>query len=405
MHTSKFIGSVLILTGTALGAGMLALPMIAAATGFVWATILLVAVWALMTYTALLILEVNLAFPAYRNNFGSMAYATLGRTGKIAAWVACLALLYALTAAYIAGDASLLAVGVGKAVGWYIPQWLCAILFTVVLGGAVFWSTKAVDHLNRSLISIKGCLLVATLVLLMPHINMATLMRTPGSGKYLWACIPIFICAFGFHTVIPSLSNYIGPKPKTLKWVIICGATIPLLIYILWLLTTLGIVPLRGANSLQTVHGSVGKFVDALVILTHNRWVTTGVNGFSNVAMTTSFLGVTLGLFDFLADLFKIMNNRVGRLRTAILTFVPPLVFALFYPQGFVIALGYAAIFVAILEIIMPVLMVQRLRRSQTLTSPYKVASCKPLLWLIVLAGVIVIITQLFNALHFLPVL
>lgn len=63
-----------------------------------------------------------------------------------------------------------------------------------------------------------------------------------------------------------------------------------------------------------------------------------------------NFLGVSLGLFDFLADGFKQSNTHGGRFRTALLTFVPPFMFAILYPQRFILALGYAAIFVAILE-------------------------------------------------------
>lgn len=59
-------------------------------------------------------------------------------------------------------------------------------------------------------------------------------------------------------------------------------------------------------------------------------------------ALATSFLGVALGLFDYLADLFQRSNTAAGRLQTGAITFPPPLAFALFYPRGFVMALGYA---------------------------------------------------------------
>jgi aromatic amino acid transport protein len=406
MSKRKFFGSTLIITGTAFGAGMLALPMVSAATGFVSALILLIAIWALMVITGLLVLEVNLAFPVYRNNFSTMSSATLGVIGKLTAWIACLALLYSLTAAYVAGDASLLSVGVNSALKIKIPEWVYAIVFTLILGGAVFWSTRAVDVLNRGLISIKGLLLLIVLILLMPHINLHVLARAPGSVKYVWACAPIFLCAFGFHHIIPSLTNYIGPKPKTLKWVIICGATIPLIIYIIWLFATLTLIPLTGSNSfvvLAKMHGSVGEFIHFLTLIAKNKWLSAGINGFSNIAMTTSFLGVTLGLFDFLADACKRLNTRVGRLQTALLTFVPPLIFALCYPKGFVIALGYAAIFVAILEIVLPALMVYKLRKSTKLSSPYHTFGGTFLLFIILIAGVLLIGLQLANSFHLLP--
>ncbi|MCN4440417.1 tryptophan permease, partial [Escherichia coli] len=56
---------------------------------------------------------------------------------------------------------------------------------------------------------------------------------------------------------------------------------------------------------------------------------------FSNFAVASSFLGVTLGLFDYLADLFGFDDSAVGRLKTALLTFAPPVVGGLLFPNGF----------------------------------------------------------------------
>ncbi|MDF2691484.1 MAG: tyrosine-specific transport protein, partial [Gammaproteobacteria bacterium] len=221
-----------------------------------------------------------------------------------------------------------------------------------------------------------------------------------GKAKYLWAAAPIFLTSFGFHTVIPSLSSYLNKDAKVLKNIIVIGAVVPLLIYSLWLICALGIIPLMGDNSFSQIAAqgnSVGDFVGTLNKLVNNPWITIGVNGFSNIAMTTSFLGVTLGLFDFLADGFRRQNSRKGRLQTAILTFIPPLAFAIYYPKGFIMALGYGAIFVAILEIILPVLMVYRLRKSSSLSSSYRAPINNFFLMLILICGVVLIVTQLNN--------
>ena len=61
----------------------------------------------------------------------------------------------------------------------------------------------------------------------------------------------------------------------------------------------------------------------------------------------------------------KRKNTRFGRLQTATITFIPPLICAIFFAQGFILALAYAAIFIAILEVIMPAAMVFSLRRSK----------------------------------------
>jgi tyrosine-specific transport protein len=82
---SKFIGGVLLIVGTSIGGGMLALPVVNAASGFWQSSLLLILCWALMTVGALFILEVNLYLPPGKNMV-SMAAATLGKPGLIVAY-------------------------------------------------------------------------------------------------------------------------------------------------------------------------------------------------------------------------------------------------------------------------------------------------------------------------------
>src|SRR5438552_1817543 len=102
----KFVGGVLLIVGTCIGAGMLALPIATAELGFIGSCILLVVCWLVMTYGALLLLEVNLWMPQ-NSNLISMAKATIGPSGQIISWVTYLLLLYSLLCAYIAGGSDL----------------------------------------------------------------------------------------------------------------------------------------------------------------------------------------------------------------------------------------------------------------------------------------------------------
>ncbi|VEB53693.1 tryptophan permease [Salmonella enterica subsp. enterica] len=48
---------------------------------------------------------------------------------------------------------------------------------------------------------------------------------------------------------------------------------------------------------------------------------------------------MTLGLFDYLADLFGFDDSAMGRFKTALLTFLPPMIGGLLYPNGFLYAI------------------------------------------------------------------
>ena len=229
------------------------------------------------------------------------------------------------------------------------------------------------------------------------------MIKDPHNSSCVWAMIPIFLCSFGFHPTVPSLANYIGRKPKEIKFAIICGSSIALTIYLLWLFVTMTIIPWSGEHSFSTIiqsGSSAGDLIKYIYLIVDNKWVTTGINTFSSVAVTTSFLGTVLGLFDFLADGFKRSNTRFGRLQTSLLTFIPPLIFALFYPKGFILALRHAAFFATILVIILPALMAYTLRKNQNLSSPYRVFGGNYLLILIVAIGITMLVIQALSTLH-----
>jgi len=394
MTKSKLIGSTMILVGTTIGAGMLAIPMASFEAGFFWASILMILFWAVATMSGLLVIEANLALPKHACSFSSMTERTLGIFGKTITWASCLFLLYAIITAYISGETDLMAKAFSSTLNLNVPGWIIAVTFTSVLGVAVFWSTKTVDHFNRCFLSVKGFLLIATLVLITPHVDFVRIAtsQTIAQSKYLCLTVPMLLCAFGYHFVIPSIRIYIGEKPKELKTIVITGGLIALVIYIWWLAAVLGVVP-----SDNSAKSSVGGLTQLMISLINNKWITTFINSFTNIAMTTSFLGVALSLFDFLADGFKRSDSRFGRLQTALLTFIPPLIFALLYPSGFKAALIYASIPMAILSLILPPLMVYKLRKSKELKSTYRTSFGNITLFSLIALGLVAIALAMMN--------
>lgn len=359
---NKIIGSVLIIVGTCIGAGILGLPMVGAPLGFLRSSILVFGLWLLMTFSALVLLEVNLRCPDDANGLSSMAYQTLGRTGQVITWITILLLLTCLLATYTAGGGSLLKNLISSSIMLDLPSWASALIFIGILGIPVFLSTKVVDYTNRFLISIKGLLLVIAILCLASYVDFSKLSPVPEIYRNeCWAAAaPIFLCAFGFHMVIPSLRDYVGPKRKDLRLIIIIGSLIPMVIYLLWLLVTLCVIPLNGTNSFNTITlfgNSIGELMGVLTRIASDPWTVIAIKGFFNISMTTSFLGVALALFDFLSDGLKLAHTKWGRLQTAVLTFLPPLIFALYYPEGFILALGYASCFVVISLLLLPMAM------------------------------------------------
>lgn len=355
----KLIGSALLITGTAIGAGMLGIPMATADLGFVTSALLLLTIWILSYYAALLMLEVTLNCPGDKLHLNSMAKETLGRTGQAVAWACVLGLLYSLTVAYIAGASSILSTALP------ISQSVLAILFTLILGAFVITSHRAADLLNRSLFSLKTLLLIAVLVFCLPVVDIRLLQEAPVKTGLLLSAAPVIFVSFGFHHIIPSLAQYNQGNVRVLKSIILIGSVLPLLVYLLWQMITLGIVP---ADQIGSENEDVGQFILSLAAVLERPWLTAVINAFANCALITSFLGVSLGLFDFLCDSLKVDTARVShRVGVGALTYLLPLLCAIYIPTGFIELLAYGGVFFAVMAFVLPPLMVFVLRRRGTL--------------------------------------
>ena len=116
---------------------------------------------------------------------------------------------------------------------------------------------------------------------------------------------------------------------------------------------------------------------------------------FAYMAIASSFLGVTLGLFDYISDLFKWGNHLGGRIKTALVTFLPPLLLSLFYPYGFVTAIAYAGVAVSFSSIMISALMVRSSRKKFPEATTYRTFGGTPLIYFIIIIGILNIAIQI----------
>ncbi|MFS6931721.1 tyrosine transporter TyrP [Klebsiella oxytoca] len=389
---NRTLGSILIVAGTTIGAGMLAMPLASAGVGFGVTLALLITLWALMCYTALLLLEVYQHVPADMG-LGSLAARYLGRYGQWATGFCMLFLLYALTAAYISGAGELLASSLNQWLDWTLPPAAGVLIFTAIGGTVVCIGTSLVDLFNRFLFSAKIIFLAIMLALLLPHIHQINLLTLPLQQGLALSAIPVIFTSFGFHGSIPSIVSYLGGDIRKLRRVFIIGSFIPLVAYIFWQLATLGSIDSPAFTALLAQNAGLNGLLEAIREVVASSHVELAVHLFADLALATSFLGVALGLFDYLADLFQRQNSAGGRLQSGLITFLPPLAFALFYPRGFVMALGYAGVALAVLALMLPSLLVMK-SRQQHPDASWRVAGGSAALWLVLLCGIAIVVIQ-----------
>lgn len=390
---SKLFGGILLVVGTTIGAGMLALPVATAELGFLGSVILLIGCWALMVACAFLFLEVNLWLPP-NSNLISMAGKTLGKPGQLATWVVYLALLYSISCAYIAGGGDVFHY-ILNAHGLPISSGGSSLLFTLLFGVVVYCGIRAVDYVNRGLMVGKFGTYLILVLLILPFISAQNLSGGQMHQLMSSSSISITVVAFGCIMIIPSLRTYFNEDIPALRKAIFIGMLIPLLCYIAWDMVIMGVIPLDGAPGLkQMMHssGSNSAMLHALTFLLQKDSVNVLANFFTSICMATSFLSVSLSLSDFLADGLKVRKQGSGNLLIYALTFAPSLLIVLFYPDAFLRSLNYAGISCLILMMLLPPLMVWRGRYHHELVhEEYQMVGGKPLLLMLITIAIVMI--------------
>ncbi len=333
---NKTIGAIFIVAGTTIGGGMIGMPITSAHVGLKYSIFVMLLIWAFMLATSLITLEMNLYF----KKGVSISYAAekfLNKGGKILSTLTIGFLSYALLAAYMTGSAAILCESLGLQSG----NKFIIIGLALILGGIICTRVKTVDLINRFLVIIMlGCF-VFLIWYLIPSIDPKLLTIEPKNWIIdLPLLVPLFFTSFAFHGSIPTLVNYIGPDRAKLRFIFFAGLSIPLIIYIIWETICLGSIPGE----------KIGGNLDGLVSQLSKIIPPMFIQGFSLCAILTSFLGVGIGLFDFMKENTKLSSKSY----LGAITFIPPLLFALFYPQGFITALCYAAIALSLLAVIIP---------------------------------------------------
>jgi tyrosine-specific transport protein len=384
----KQFGGILLITGNAIGGGMLALPLATAQTGFLDSSLFLIVCWGIMLAGGLLILEVNLWFPP-NSHLISMARATLGVPGEIIAWLCYLLLLYALLAAYMAGGSDFLQ-GILQKINLHFSTIVTTILFILCLGPIVYKGMHSVDLINRILMGGKLLIFFLLILFLFPFISVKQLAQG-NNIHYLPNSLTIIITSFGFAAIIPSLRSYFHSNIKQLRQVIIFGSLIPLICYIFWNGAIMGVIPNHKLLTIAQSSQSASHLTNTLSHLLNKNSITLFAWVFTSICLATSFLGVGISLSDFLLDGFALSQTKKHKFIVYLLTFLPPLIVVLFYPASFMLALNYAGIWCTVLLALLPALMAWSGRYRQQINTTYRVMGGKKLLCLLILCSSIII--------------
>ena len=236
--------------------------------------------------------------------------------------------------------------------------------------------------------SIKFLAFIGIIILLAPHLHYPQLLH--GHAKTLFAALTVVITSFGFAGSIPTFCSYLNYDIRAIRIAVIGGSFITLICYLIWNLSVQGVISATKLANLATGN-TTQRLVYILSGIASSHLINTFVHLFTSVCMFTSFIGVALGLSDFLADGMRV-KKKENKLLVYGVTFIPPLCITLFYPNIFIMALSYAGIFCLVLLMLLPTLMAWYGRyRKKQLSSTMFVFGGKVLLGIEMLIAILLI--------------
>lgn len=360
------LSGTLLIMGTCIGAGMLALPVVTGVAGF-WPAIAANLLCCLfMMATGLLFLEAILWLKDGVNVL-SLAHHFLGNGGKVVGGIAFLFLYYCLQVSYCAGGAPVFSEIIFQLFGIKVVGSATYLLFALVFAIIVFLGTKVIDRLNW--VFMTGLFLSFVLLIGVGSREVKTELLQRADWRLSLAATPVLFGAYGYHNLLPSLSTYLKRHVRDLRISIVAGSLLPFFIYSIWqwmIIGTLTLEEIQGAD----MRGE--PITQTLQTIVGHPWLSRFGEFFGFFALITSFLGVSLSMVDFLADGLQVKRQGWRRVLLCTAVFLPPALFAAANPGIFIEAIGIAGGFgEAILNGLLPIAMVWVGRYWKELPSQY----------------------------------
>lgn len=332
--SAKLLQSLGFIVGSALGAGILAFPVVTSIAGYLPSLIWSVVVAVALGKTALLLAERTIEMG------GNAHIPTLCRRAigaRFEKFVLLMILMHygALLVAYSSVGAALAKSFLGlsdRSLWRQEALYFALIAILSLLRPKIFFLVNSLMTLALAL-SYFGLLgsgwdLVKPINLTAHHFSLSCF------------TLPIFFSAFGFHSVIPSMCRFCQFDQKLIRKAVWSGIFVIWLVVILWQTLVMGAVDLA---SLQQLLHRGEPATSALARFGHRPAITYFAQLFALFAVITSHTGVIFALRDFCTDFLR--HFRISKSGTRLMTlfFVAlPMLGAHNFPDIFETALTFS---------------------------------------------------------------
>ncbi len=361
------------LAGTIIGVGMFGLPYAASQAGFKLTLIYLFLLGIIVTVVHLIYGEIVLRTKE-KHRLPGYAQTYLGRWGRTAASVIFFTTLYLALLAYLLIGGEFLRVILS---GWWNISSAAGVILVAVFGfGVVFKGLKLTGFLEFALTTLLIGLILGLAGYAFKFAETANFsLLESGGDVFLPYGLILFALAGG--SAIPEIQNFFRTGRKNyLKWAIILGTFIPVLIYGVFITAVLGIS--GPATSTEAVKGLLPYFGPTLIKYA-------ALVGF--LAVITSFFTIGLNIKNSL-----IFDFKFPRALSFLFTAGAPLVLFFYGFKNFISILSFSGAVLGGLEGLLLILIWRQARRRSTRAPEYSLqlgTGLQLILALVFLAGLV----------------
>lgn len=399
----KQTGALLLVAGTCIGSGIVALPMMLSKIGVLPSFAAMLLIWLVMHYSSLVNLELNLQ-AGKGLSLGELGAYFSGPTLQNIGYFSLKSLSYTLLAAYIYGGTSVSQKLSGSLFSLDVSTTTMSAIYAVVLFLMLLSPIKVLDYLNRFLfLVLMGIFLVLVGGLLM-RLNWQSIpWISPNwaSPTHWIAILPIVFTSFGFQVIFHILTDYCDKNATALRKAFFWGSFLAAAVYCIWTFSVLGVIYHEQSIFYEKmVEGSV-EVGDLIHILSHiAQWpmVQILVWWVSLLAIVTSVLGIGIGLVTSIQLLITPYTGPFwSRPAGTLLTILPPYIVALLLPNAFIAALGFAGMILAVIALLLPIyLLVSR----KFLKLNYSILNNKILQFIAVAFGILIMMVEITHMIN-----
>jgi tyrosine-specific transport protein len=387
----KQLRAIFILSGTAIGSGMISLPIVLAHIGII-PSIFLMGICAFITYiSALIRTELNL----HSDCRFTLERVGLEFSGKHAAFIGNISLRllqFALLAAYICGLSSIMGME-------SIPLKCCVSLGIFIL---LSISSNKIIGLNQKLFIALLVVTLGAIICMLLKINFTQLPHNANEILLPKLCLilPTLFTSFGFQGSLHSITKFCNNDPKLIKIACFWGSFIPAFLYIAWVVGVITLIFNTHPDLfLRMVSNGidVNELINALSSVSSANVVKCTVFIISVLAIVTSVIGVGLALVDDLGLALESFNatvtTRIARWTASAISVIPAVLVAIFIPGAFIKVLSFAGMILAVIAIFLPTFLFFKLKES----IKFKILNRKEFIVACVIFGIVIVVCELMN--------